>query len=158
MFGWYHKYVTVEDRLRGNSDQIECFADPIRLRLLNLIRAAGKAPTAHDLVEPLGVSQRTVTDHLDVLRDLGLSESGNDGDGAAAARSQGVCSISRRAIGTHHPWQFLAVPAAKRGDPIHPPAPIWAGRSVPGHGHGRRASRDCGPDDVRLPLARRGLV
>ena len=143
---------------RGNSDQIECFADPLRLRLLNLISAAGKAPTAHDLVEQLGVSQRTVTDHLDVLRDLGLSESGKRRGWGCCCTVPGRVSISSRAIGTHHPGQFLAVPAARRGGPIHPPAPIWAGRSVPGRGRARRASRDCGPDDVRLPLARRGLV
>jgi ArsR family transcriptional regulator len=47
-------------------------ADPTRLRLLSLIAAAGEACAACDLVEPLGVSQPTVSHHLKVLREAGL--------------------------------------------------------------------------------------
>ncbi len=47
-------------------------ADPTRLRLLSLIAAAGDARAACDLVEPLGVSQPTVSHHLKVLRTAGL--------------------------------------------------------------------------------------
>ncbi len=50
-------------------------ADPTRLRLLSLISAAGEACAACDLVEPLGVSQPTVSHHLKVLREAGLVES-----------------------------------------------------------------------------------
>lgn len=49
-------------------------ADPTRLRLLSLISAAGEACAACDLVEPLGVSQPTVSHHLKVLRQAGLVE------------------------------------------------------------------------------------
>ena len=47
-------------------------ADPTRLRLLSLISAAGEACAACDLVDPLGVSQPTVSHHLKVLREAGL--------------------------------------------------------------------------------------
>lgn len=50
-------------------------ADPTRLRLLSLISAAGDACAACDLVEPLGVSQPTVSHHLKTLREAGLVES-----------------------------------------------------------------------------------
>ena len=50
-------------------------ADPTRLRLLSLVAAAGEACAACDLVEPLGVSQPTVSHHLKVLREAGLVES-----------------------------------------------------------------------------------
>ena len=50
-------------------------ADPTRLRLLSLIAAAGEACAACDLVEPLGVSQPTVSHHLKVLRTAGLVDS-----------------------------------------------------------------------------------
>ena len=50
-------------------------SDPTRLRLLSLIAAAGEACAACDLVEPLGVSQPTVSHHLKVLREAGLVES-----------------------------------------------------------------------------------
>lgn len=47
-------------------------ADPTRLRLLSLIATAGEACAACDLVDPLGVSQPTVSHHLKVLREAGL--------------------------------------------------------------------------------------
>ena len=50
-------------------------SDPTRLRLLSLIAAAGEACAACDLVDPLGVSQPTVSHHLKVLREAGLVES-----------------------------------------------------------------------------------
>lgn len=50
-------------------------ADPTRLRLLSLISSAGEACAACDLVDPLGVSQPTVSHHLKVLREAGLVES-----------------------------------------------------------------------------------
>lgn len=50
-------------------------ADPTRLRLLSLISASGEACAACDLVDPLGVSQPTVSHHLKVLREAGLVES-----------------------------------------------------------------------------------
>ena len=48
-------------------------ADPARLRLLSLI-AANEETCACDLVDPLGVSQPTVSHHLKVLREAGLVE------------------------------------------------------------------------------------
>ena len=54
-------------------------ADPTRLRLLSLIATAGEACAACDLVEPLGVSQPTVSHHLKVLREAGLVESRKEG-------------------------------------------------------------------------------
>jgi ArsR family transcriptional regulator len=54
-------------------------ADPTRLRLLSLINATGEACAACELVEPLGVSQPTVSHHLKVLREAGLVESDKRG-------------------------------------------------------------------------------
>ena len=47
-------------------------ADPVRLRLLNLLATSDGAVCACDLVEPVGKSQPTVSHHLKVLRDAGL--------------------------------------------------------------------------------------
>ena len=47
-------------------------SDPTRLRLLSLIGAKGEACAACEMVEPLGVSQPTVSHHLKVLREAGL--------------------------------------------------------------------------------------
>lgn len=46
--------------------------DPVRLRLLSLIASMGEACAACDLVEPIGVSQPTVSHHLKVLYQAGL--------------------------------------------------------------------------------------
>ena len=48
--------------------------DPARLRLLSLIASMGEACAACDLVEPIGVSQPTVSHHLKVLHKAGLVE------------------------------------------------------------------------------------
>lgn len=50
-------------------------SDPTRLRLLSLIAARGEACAACDMVEPLAVSQPTVSHHLKVLREAGLVDS-----------------------------------------------------------------------------------
>ena len=50
-------------------------ADPARLRLLGLIAASpGGEACACDLIEPLGLSQPTVSHHLKVLTEAGLLE------------------------------------------------------------------------------------
>jgi ArsR family transcriptional regulator len=49
----------------------KALADPVRLRLLSLIAAAGTACSC-DLEEPVGKSQSTVSHHLSVLADAGL--------------------------------------------------------------------------------------
>ena len=48
--------------------------DPARLRLLSIIASMGEACAACDLVEPIGVSQPTVSHHLKVLYEAGLVE------------------------------------------------------------------------------------
>lgn len=54
-------------------------SDPTRLRLLSLIADSGEACAACELVEPIGVSQPTVSHHLKVLRETGFVESEKDG-------------------------------------------------------------------------------
>lgn len=54
---------------------LKALADPARLRLLSLIQAqpGGEACVCH-LVEPLGLTQPTVSHHLKVLLQAGLVE------------------------------------------------------------------------------------
>src|SRR5690606_37289705 len=47
--------------------------DPVRLRLLSLIAAAGELCSC-DMVEPLGKSQPTVSHHTRILAEAGLIE------------------------------------------------------------------------------------
>lgn len=55
--------------------RLKALADPARLRLLSMLLSAddGEACTC-DLVEPLGLSQPTVSHHLKVLADAGIVE------------------------------------------------------------------------------------
>ena len=50
---------------------LKALADPARLQLLTIIRAAGES-CACDLNEPVGLSQPTVSHHLKVLTSAGL--------------------------------------------------------------------------------------
>lgn len=52
---------------------LKAVADPARLRLLNLIAAAGEA-CACDLEDPLGLSQPTISYHLKTLTEAGFLE------------------------------------------------------------------------------------
>lgn len=55
-------------------------ADPVRLRLFDLVRRSGpEGMCSCDLVEPLGRSQPTISHHLKVLREAGLVDSRRDG-------------------------------------------------------------------------------
>ena len=55
-------------------------ADPVRLRLFDLVRRAGETGVCScDLVEPLERSQPTISHHLKVLREAGLVESRREG-------------------------------------------------------------------------------
>jgi ArsR family transcriptional regulator len=62
---------------------LKALADPARLRLLSLIAAhEGGAACVCELIEPLGLSQPTVSHHLKVLVDAGLLTRGKRGVGA----------------------------------------------------------------------------
>ena len=55
-------------------------ADPVRLRLFDLVRRAGADGICScDLVEPLDRSQPTISHHLKVLREAGLVGSRKEG-------------------------------------------------------------------------------
>lgn len=62
------------------SPQFSALADPVRLRLFDLVRRAGPTGVCScDLVEPLGRSQPTISHHLKVLREAGLVDSRREG-------------------------------------------------------------------------------
>lgn len=55
------------------ADLLKALADPARLRLLSLIAAQPNGEACNcDLIEPLGLSQPTVSHHLKKLHDAGL--------------------------------------------------------------------------------------
>jgi ArsR family transcriptional regulator len=53
--------------------RLKALADPARLRLLSLVAAhEGGGACVCDLIEPIGLSQPTISHHLKVLVDAGL--------------------------------------------------------------------------------------
>jgi ArsR family transcriptional regulator len=83
------------ERLAG---WMKVLADPARLRLLSLIASAGEA-CACDLVDPVGVSQPTVSHHLKVLTEAGLVEREQRGRWAFYRPVPERMSILARALG-----------------------------------------------------------
>ncbi len=64
-----------ETEARGLAHVLKALADPARLRLISLIAAQPRAEACNcELVEPLGLSQPTVSHHLRVLHDAGVLE------------------------------------------------------------------------------------
>ena len=62
----------------ATADLFRALADPARVRIVNLLATSGGEPVCVcNLVEPLGLSQPTVSHHLRVLREAGLVEIAN---------------------------------------------------------------------------------
>jgi ArsR family transcriptional regulator len=59
------------ERADGLASAFAALADPVRLRLLNLVAEAGEVCSC-DLQEPLGRSQPTVSHHTKILAEAGL--------------------------------------------------------------------------------------
>ena len=74
-------------------------ADPVRLRLLSLIAAAGEM-CACDLVTPLGKSQPTISHHMSVLTDSGLVHREKRGKWAWYSVVPERMQVLRDALGT----------------------------------------------------------
>lgn len=84
------------------ADGYAVLANPTRLRLLSLISTAGEACAACDLVEPLGVSQPTVSHHLKALREAGLVASEKRGRWIYYHAIPERLAILSHAINTQH--------------------------------------------------------
>ena len=60
------------DEAAATAALFKALADPHRVRIVNLLAAAGQELCVCDLVEPLGIAQPTVSHHLRKLVDAGL--------------------------------------------------------------------------------------
>ena len=63
---------TTPDNLTNSTRLLKAFADPVRLRLLNLLSGEREEVCVCHLHEALGLSQPTVSRHLAYLREHGL--------------------------------------------------------------------------------------
>ena len=58
----------------ATAELFKALGDPARVRLVNLIATSGGAVCMCDLIEPVGLSQPTVSHHMKKLVDAGLVE------------------------------------------------------------------------------------
>jgi ArsR family transcriptional regulator len=63
-----------DEELAATARLFKALADPARVRLVNLIAANGGAVCQCDLIDPVGLSQPTVSHHIRKLVDAGLVE------------------------------------------------------------------------------------
>ena len=58
----------------ATAEVFRALGDPARVRIVNVLATSGEPVCVCDLIEPLGLSQPTVSHHLKKLTDAGLLE------------------------------------------------------------------------------------
>jgi ArsR family transcriptional regulator, arsenate/arsenite/antimonite-responsive transcriptional repressor len=64
--------VLTDEAAEATADVFRALADPARVRILNVLATSGGPVCICDLVEPLALSQPTVSHHMKKLADAGL--------------------------------------------------------------------------------------
>lgn len=91
-----------EEDAVGLARTLKALADPVRLRLLSLIAAhEGGEACVCDLVEPVGLSQPTVSHHLKVLTEAGLITRDKRGVWAYFTLAPGAVAAVADHLGEH---------------------------------------------------------
>jgi ArsR family transcriptional regulator len=60
------------EQAAATADVFKALADPARVRIVNMLATSGEPVCVCHLIEPLGLSQPTVSHHLKKLTDAGL--------------------------------------------------------------------------------------
>jgi ArsR family transcriptional regulator len=63
-----------DEEAAATAEVFKALADPARVRIVNLLATSGEPACVCHLIEPLGLSQPTVSHHLKKLTDAGLLE------------------------------------------------------------------------------------
>ena len=63
-----------DEEAAATAELFRALGDPARVRLVNIIATSGGAVCQCDLIEPLGLSQPTVSHHMKKLVEAGLVE------------------------------------------------------------------------------------
>lgn len=61
-----------EEEAVATADLFKALGDPARVRIMNVLSTSGEAVCVCELIEPLGLSQPTVSHHMKKLLDVGL--------------------------------------------------------------------------------------
>jgi ArsR family transcriptional regulator len=63
-----------DEEALATADLFKALADPARVRVVNLLATSGEPVCICNLIEPLGLSQPTVSHHMRKLAEAGLVE------------------------------------------------------------------------------------
>jgi ArsR family transcriptional regulator, arsenate/arsenite/antimonite-responsive transcriptional repressor len=63
-----------DDEAEATAEVFKALADPARVRIVNVLATSGEPVCVCNLIEPLGLSQPTVSHHLKKLTEAGLLE------------------------------------------------------------------------------------
>jgi len=66
--------VLTDEEATATADLFKALADPARVRIVNLLATSDDAVCVCNLIEPLGLSQPTVSHHMKKLLEAGLVE------------------------------------------------------------------------------------
>jgi ArsR family transcriptional regulator, arsenate/arsenite/antimonite-responsive transcriptional repressor len=84
-----------DDEAAATADLFKALADPARVRIVNVLATTGEPVCVCHLVEPLGLSQPTVSHHLKKLTEAGLLDREQRGKWAYyALRPQAVDTLA----------------------------------------------------------------
>jgi ArsR family transcriptional regulator len=94
-----------DEEAEATADLFRALADPARVRVLNLLATSDEPVCVCNLIEPLGLTQPTVSHHLKKLVDAGLLDREQRGKWAyfsirpdAAARLAGVTDLTKEVV------------------------------------------------------------
>jgi ArsR family transcriptional regulator len=94
--------VLSDDEAEGTAALFRALADPGRVRIVNVLATSEEPVCVCDLIEPLGLSQPTVSHHLKKLTDVGLLDREQRGkwayfsiNSAAMARVAGLADLTK---------------------------------------------------------------
>jgi ArsR family transcriptional regulator len=94
-----------DEEAEGTATLFRALGDPARVRIVNLLATSDEAVCVCNLVEPLGLSQPTVSHHLKKLVDAGLLDREQRGKWAyfsinpeAMARLAGLADLNTEAL------------------------------------------------------------
>ena len=94
--------VLSDEEAEGTAALFRALADPGRVRIVNLLATSDEPVCVCELIEPLGLSQPTVSHHLKKLADAGLIEREQRGkwayfsiNSAAMERVAGLADLTK---------------------------------------------------------------
>ena len=97
--------VLSDEEAAATAELFRALADPARVRIVNVLATSDEAVCVCNLIEPLGLSQPTVSHHLKKLVDAGLLDREQRGKWAyfsirpeAAERLAGVADLTKEVV------------------------------------------------------------